>query len=114
MIKQLERLMPQPVTDKELSFGLLSVTKHLPQFREIPAEFTRNNWFKIAEYWYHHGLTPGCSYELHEGIDKLTAIRHIEALIATTNCKHTQRLAGMALLMSLWFKQITIPMKPIR
>lgn len=88
------------------------VSTLLPPWEEIPDEFKngRTPWNKLFSKMFYSGLTdadrpkpkPELVKDLNE--DATDAWRHIMAVSRSFQPKHEHKEAGVAYLMSLWFK----------
>ncbi len=105
MYEQLQKWKPVEVTDIETELGGLDMDKLAPQRYEIPDNFvhwgreSRNNkWIKLVDSDFDDDiLIP------KEGIDKVKAIRHLEAVGHSWAIQHERKLESLAVLMSVWF-----------
>lgn len=99
---------PQVVTMMDIGFGPKKLSEYLPAWEEIPQEFKDERvevkkWIKLVDDIFFSGiknevLTP------KEGIDKSIALRHMSMLLHSFEPSHEHKTAGVAYLMSLWFR----------
>lgn len=94
-------MQPKEVSDFEIAFA--TTVKHLlPE--NIPSEFYKNNkWTKLVVTWFYSGLNSKVLKQ-KQGIDKRKALRHLQAIMASFDISHEDKIAGVAYLMSLWFE----------
>jgi hypothetical protein len=64
---------------------------------------------KSFSRWFFSGLPKGTVFVPHEGIDPAKAMRHLRAILGSFEPKHEHKEAGVAYLMSQWFKEVRIP-----
>lgn len=99
-------MIPVPdVGDIQLVFGSYHFT---PAWEDIPEEFKQGHtqWNKLFQEIFYKGVPPG-SIEPKEGVDAGKAGRAIMAAIASRALKHEHKEAGVAYLLSQWFKEWT-------
>jgi hypothetical protein len=79
----------------------------LPPRDEIPEEFWRGRtpWNTVVSDWFFSGLRDA-KWKPKKGIDQATALRHLMAILASWEPKHEHKEAGVAYLMSLWFRRV--------
>lgn len=89
-----------------------SVEGFLPPYGSVPDEFKHghgNKWAELVSRWFFRGLPKGTEFIPVEGIDKDKALRHVKYCLGSWEPKHEHKEAGVAYLMSLWFKEVNIP-----
>lgn len=107
-------LIPSKVSDIDRTFG--NVKGLMPPMEEIPAPYRTNSydrtsrkepdlWIRFQFDWFYHGfekldLTP------KEGIDLKTALSHLATIQGSYEPKHQHKIAAVAYLASLWFKDV--------
>jgi hypothetical protein len=89
----------------------INIHNLIPEYTDIPPEFldATNSLNDIAWKWYDRGLPAGTQLVPNEGIDLTQATRHIVTILRATSIEQNHKIAGVAYLMSLWFKTIKIP-----
>lgn len=94
---------PTVVDDVTMTFPSGIIGKYLPPENQIPKEFWShyNEWNDLASTKFYRGgeLPPG-----KDGIDRGVAFRHIQICLGSFNLSHEHKIAGVAYLMSFWFK----------
>jgi hypothetical protein len=90
------------ISGLDVAFG---TTKGLPPYDSLPEEFRggRTPWNKMFGAMFFRGL-PGLEVVPNEGVDKSAALAHIQALSNSWAPKHEHKEAGVAYLMSRYFK----------
>ena len=93
---------PKEVTDVDRAFGRIEGL--LPELDEIPEEFKsyHNPWCKMVEGLFYSGKGP--EVVEREGVDSNLAVRHIQAVLKSWDCKHERKIYGVGYLMSRWFR----------
>lgn len=93
----------QTATGLDLAFGG-DMRKLLPSREEIPESFWRGNTpqNKIVQNWFFRGL-KNLDVEPAEGVDIVAALRHLWAIMASSEPKHEHKEAAVAWLISQWF-----------
>lgn len=100
---------PQVLTVMDVGFGPKEgIEKYLPEYNDIPEDFIRERgeskkWTQLVNDIFFSGiqnevLTP------KEGISKILALRHMRMLLHSFDLSHEHKIAGVAYLMSLWFR----------
>lgn len=99
-----ERIMPVEVTGLELVFGG-DMNKLLPPMEKIPQEFKagHSRWNDLIGKWFFHGIKK-LEVMPREGVDRVKALRHVKACMASWEPKHQHKEAGCAYLMSQFFE----------
>jgi hypothetical protein len=93
------------VTDVNIAFA--GVDKYLPEWKEIPEEFKKHSgtmWNKLFSDWFFCGLEE-LKLNVKEGVDNKKSIRLIMALMRSFSSSHEHKEAGVAYLMSLFYKE---------
>jgi len=94
--------LPKATTGLDSAFGPSRIADFLPDEADIPKEFWgETRWNKLVSRWFFSGLKG--HFVAKDGIDKETAIGHLDAVLASFEPKHEHKEAGAAYLMSLWF-----------
>jgi hypothetical protein len=97
---------PVKIRDVDLAFPASVVGKLLPLWDDIPKEFKdqRSEWSSFVNRWFCAGshFTP----EAKEEFDKDEVWRHLQACMGSFEPEHNHKIAGVACLMSLWFKPL--------
>ena len=94
------------LSDVDLAYG---TTKGLPSYAKLPDEFRRHDgtpWNKLVSAMFFSGV-KGLQFSPQPGVDADKAFRHIRALLASWEPKHEHKEAGVAFLMSQYFKSAT-------
>jgi len=96
---------PTPVTALDLAFGG-DIGKLMPDYKNLPEEFRRERdpWSRLIHKWFFSGLDTS-SLKPKEGIDKVVALKHCQAIMCSFSPKHEHKIAGVAWLMSQWFEE---------
>lgn len=88
----------------------------MPAMKDIPEEFKNPNagvygtktsadkWCKFQSEWFFKGLNPKDKLVPVDGIDPALAIRHLATIQGSWEPKHEHKMAAVAYLASLWFK----------
>lgn len=83
----------------------------VPMYIYIPSEFTNffnrdNAYIRFQNKWFFAGLTQDEVDALvaKEGIDKMKAMAHLNAVQRSFVLKHEHKVAAVAYLASLWFE----------
>ena len=109
---------PVEVSDVLLAFPA-SVKDLMPAEDAIPAEFWHwtsrsvkdaegpEKWVAFQGKWFYEGLPPHITFDLKEGIDGNTAVRHLHAIQGSFEPKHEYKQAAVAFLASLWFNDVS-------
>lgn len=96
------------VTDVDIVFGGKDLVALLPAYEDIPDEFKgrQSPWVRFMEDWFFRGIAK---YDLtpKDGVDERKAIRHISAVMRSWAPAHEHKTAGVAYLLSQWFKDAT-------
>lgn len=95
---------PIEVDTLTLAFPANVIGTYLPTMSEIPEEFKnrRNPWDAcITKLFFSGGRIP----KTKEGIDQVTADRHVRTVLGSYEPKHQHKQAGAAWLMSLWYSE---------
>lgn len=106
---------PQPVEDVLLAFP--ARVAHLMPPREECEQALHEmpdrgrGWIEFQQRWFYEGLSPDTEFELREGVDPATALRHLKAIQGSFEPKHEHKEAAVAYLASLWFEA---PPAPVR
>lgn len=97
-------MKPKQISDVELAFPAHVIGTLLPTWDAIPVEFRerRSPWYRVVEDIF-GGRFEG-DVETVDGIDAKLAGRHLRACLSSYEPKHEHKIAGVAYLMSLWFK----------
>lgn len=103
-----EKLRPQPVDDVRLAFPA-NLDGLLPPWHTIPEAFRRcdaetKKWHDLASSLFYKGATRDPKLLLNEGITSEMASRHLACVLRSYQPKHEHKMAGVAWLMSLWFR----------
>jgi hypothetical protein len=79
----------------------------LPPYADIPDEFERahNPWVRVVVQWFYKGL-DATQLQAIDGVDRSAALRHLKTIMGSFEPKHERKIAGVAYLMSLWFKPL--------
>lgn len=92
------------ISNAELALG---TTKALPKYEDIPKEFKNWNnptkWNKLFSDMFYNGL-EFLRVDPREGVDPEKAVRVIRSHMVTWEPKHEHKEAGVAYLMSQYFK----------
>jgi hypothetical protein len=101
---------PTEVTDAEIAFEG-DMASLLPEYKTIPEEFRRegHTFCGIVDKWFFSGLPKGTEFVPVDGVDAIKAKRHIRAIMVSFRPKHEHKTAGVAYLLSKWFKEIRVP-----
>jgi hypothetical protein len=96
---------PQKIDGVSSIFGG-DMKKLLPPLAEIPEQFQRGRteWNKLFSDWFFGGLK---SFDCvpKDGIDRQEAMKHISAIMRSWEPQHEHKEAGVAFLLSEWFKE---------
>lgn len=99
-------MKPQEVSDVDVAFPS-DVRSLMPKMEEIPEDFHRGHtpWNGVFGDWFYGGakevkLVP------KEGINALTALRHVKTVMNSFEPKHEHKEAAVAYLLSQWFERI--------
>ena len=85
-----------------------SISKLMPEYNDIPAEF--RSWNNATPFntwqskWFYEGLKPEDMLKAKPGIDPDAAMRHLAAIQRSWEPKHEHKMAAVAYLASLWFE----------
>lgn len=97
---------PRDLSDVDVAFGAAGECLRLmPAMEDIPAEFKRwhgTPYNELQAKWFYEGLDAGVLVA-KPGIDRNTALRHLQTIQGSWEPKHEHKEAGVAYLMSLWF-----------
>lgn len=98
---------PQPVDDVLLAFPA-SVSHLMPPREECESALEAmddrgRRWIEFQQRWFHEGLDPSTSFEMRDGINPATALRHLAAIQGSFEPKHEHKEAAVAYLASRWF-----------
>lgn len=81
---------------------------YLPLWDDIPKEFkdfnSKNQWLKAQNDWFYNGIRME-QLVAKEGVDKNKALRALMAIQGSYKPSHEHKMAGVAYLMSEWFKE---------
>ncbi|KAG1454112.1 hypothetical protein G6F57_015579 [Rhizopus arrhizus] len=93
------------LSDVDMAFG---TTQGLPAYDRIPVEFrdSRTQWNNLVSKIFFTGV-KGLQFTAHPGVDGNAAYKHVRALLASWEPKHEHKEAGVAYLMSQYFKSAT-------
>lgn len=96
---------PSPVSGVEVVFGG-DIRKLMPSYEALPDDFqrARNPFCKLVSQWFFRGLDTE-NLKVREGIDKNAALLHCKAVMVSFEPSHEHKIAGVAWLMSQWFKE---------
>lgn len=97
---------PTIVSESQIAFPTEAL-KLMPPYNEIPDEFTRGRgtWVEFQQDWFYKGLR-GATFMPRGGIDKKTALRHLQYIQGSFDPKHEHKEAAVAYLASLWFESV--------
>jgi hypothetical protein len=100
------KFTPVAVDEATMVFGG-RINELLPPYADIPDDFKHDYhpWVRVVVQWFYRGLgeTP---LQPVDTIDRSMAIRHLATVMGSFAPKHEHKIAGVAYLMSLWFKPI--------
>lgn len=101
---------PIAVDEVTMVFPAGIVGTFLPVWDEVPAEFKDDTtqsrkWRQFQRDWFFSGLESADGLVAKPGIDKQTALRHLNACQRSYQPKHEHKEAGVAYLASLWFEE---------
>lgn len=103
--------IPQEIPDVMLAFPASVEKELMPEYKEIPEEFRDLNrktpWNDLFSKWFFEGLESDEIFIPKEGIDKMSALRHINAIMRSFQPKHEHKEAAVAYLLSLWFQPLS-------
>lgn len=94
------------LSDVDLAFG---TTKGLPEYATVPDQFRRHKgtpWNELVSNMFFSGV-KGLKFVPQPGVDPNRAYRHVRALLGSWEPKHEHKEAGVAYLMSQYFKSAT-------
>lgn len=93
---------PKEVSQVEMAFPA-NVRHLMPTYEELQKVKVDKKWHDLFNQWFFRGL-KSLEIEPKEGIDKQMALRHIKAVMGSFEPKHEHKQAGVAFLMSQFFK----------
>jgi len=86
-----------------------SVKGMMPDYKDIPEEFTDHNnrgkWGKLVTQMFFVGLKK-LELKPRPGVDKDKALRHIRYILGSWEPKHEHKEAGAAFLFNEWFEDV--------
>lgn len=106
---------PTPVSNVDLAFPA-HITPLMPPMDQIPPEFNYSNmmngggnqkWFEFQQRWFFYGLSK-VKIVPKAGINTQEAMRHLSAIQGSFEPKHEHKVAAVAYLASLWFKDWSV------
>lgn len=97
---------PQAVSDAMLAFPA-DVLEMMPAYEDIPKRFKSSSdpFVRVQRDWFFSGLPNGFPLKPVDGVDLNEAIRHLSVIQGSFQPKHEHKQAGVAYLMSLWFRK---------
>jgi len=97
---------PVPVSDVDVAFPAMALDV-MPLLKEIPKKYQVDNaWTSLFLEWFTNGLDPAIEFWMKDGIDGLTAYRHLSVIIGSYAPKHEYKEAAFTFLCSLWFTKV--------
>ena len=92
---------PRFIDQVEAIFPAKVIGHYLPKWDDIPEDFRkrRDEFTSLASEWFFRGLED-CQFA--DGIDRPSAVGHLQACLGSFEPKHEHKIAGVAYLMSLW------------
>jgi hypothetical protein len=95
--------LPWPVSQIELAFPAHAM-KRMPAWADIPAEFKdyTNRFYRFVDKWFLEGA-DAAQLQTVTGVDRKTAIRHLQHILGSYEPKHEHKMAAAAYLLSRWF-----------
>lgn len=103
--------VPTTVSDVELAFpaNALDLMPPLAACEEGLAALPRDErakWLDFQSAWFMSGIPPTVEFDLRDGIDGNTAIRHLGVIQGSYAPKHEHKEAAVAYLASRWFADV--------
>jgi hypothetical protein len=104
-IKKATTISIPEITKPDIVFG---TTKGLPDYDTVPEDFKygKTKWNMLFNDWFYSGISE-LRFVKREGIDPEKAYDHIQALIKSFGSKHEHKEAGVAYLLSQYFKDVS-------
>lgn len=100
---------PHPVDELRLAFPA-DLGELLPPLEVIPDQYpNRQDWLNFQGRWFAGLLPPDAEIEPADGIDAVTAGRHLRVIQGSFEPKHEHKMAAVAWLASRWFVRISTP-----
>lgn len=100
---------PQAVGDVLLAFPAV-LGGLLPPFEAIPAVYPyRREWLEFQHKWFTGTLPADSEIEPADGVDAVTASRHLMAIQRSFEPSHEHKMAAVAWLASRWFVRVSTP-----
>ena len=101
---------PIEVSDIDLAFPA-NVDHLMPEHSFCTAELdalpdSGRFWIEFQRKWFFNGLPSTTTFNLRDGIDRSSAIRHLGAIQGSFQPKHEHKEAAVAYLASLWFESV--------
>ena len=99
------------ISDLDLAFGVIA-NQILPKYENIPDKFKRGNtkWNRLFNDWFFSGLTE-LKLVPKDGVDKNKALRMIKCCMGSFEPKHEHKEAGVAYMLSGFFKDCSYKKK---
>ena len=101
---------PTPVSDVQVAFpaGALDL---MPSWEECEAALAAlpdggEQWREFQARWFFNGLPATTTFDLAEGVDGATALRHLKVIQGSFEPKHEHKEAAVAYLASRWFTSV--------
>lgn len=93
---------PQQVSDVLLAFPANVTGTLLPPIEVIPGEFRTHAHplCQLASSLFFEG--GGITWNWNDGIDGVSGVRHLQAVLRSFEPKHEHKIAGVAYLLSRW------------
>lgn len=105
---------PKMIPDVVRAFPASVVGSLLPEADKIPKEFwsSQNDWHQFADRLFFHGWPTDMEIYSRPDVDGQIAIEHVGTVLRSYQPKHEHKMAGVAWLLSRWFKAVRhIPKK---
>jgi hypothetical protein len=93
---------PIEVSQVDMAFGG-NAMKLMPSYEELRGIKVDSKWSRLFSEWFYNGL-ESLEVEPKDGIDKNKALRQIKTVMGSFDPKHEHKEAGVAFLMSQFFK----------
>lgn len=94
---------PISVSNLDMAFPA-SVTRLMPPdtFERYRSGNWPKQWEPFVSQWFFRGADPKVLVP-KEGVDKTSALRHIQCIMGSFEPKHEHKIAAVALLLDEWF-----------
>lgn len=94
---------PHHVSDADVAFPARAL-ELMPPHAEIPD--VDEKWQRFQSDWFYRGLPSDTEIDLQPGIDGDVAFRHLRVIQGSFAPKHEHKMAAVAYLASLWFRDV--------